>query len=124
MRTLISTQRTLTPTKRTAAIKYTSLPLSTNKPIKANKLFVNISSALILATAALASPTNAASQCKGLAVDACNQNAVCGWVEGYERKDGRSVKSFCRTSRSGISTKAAGAPTAKDVPSKAKAKAS
>ena len=40
----------------------------------------------------------AASACKGLENSACNANASCGWVNAYERKDGRSVKAFCRTS--------------------------
>jgi len=101
----------------TSAVQHTTLPSSSsayvNKSVSRNKLFVNISSALILATAALATPTHAASQCKGLAADACGQNAACGWVEGYERKDGRTVKSFCRTSRAGISTKAASKSSAK-----------
>ncbi len=53
--------------------------------------------ALGLAASLLASnPTVAASACKGLENSACNTNASCGWVEGYQRKDGRSVKSFCR----------------------------
>lgn len=42
-------------------------------------------------------PAAAASACKGLDNSTCNANAACGWVDGYERKDGRSVKSFCRT---------------------------
>lgn len=40
---------------------------------------------------------SAASQCKGLDNSACNLNAACGWINGYERKDGRVVKSFCRS---------------------------
>lgn len=39
----------------------------------------------------------AASQCKGLSDAKCGEAASCSWVEGYERKDGRKVKSFCRT---------------------------
>lgn len=44
----------------------------------------------------VASPAAAASACKGLDNSACTDNTSCGWVEGYQRKDGRSVKSFCR----------------------------
>lgn len=44
------------------------------------------------------SSATAASACKGLESSACSVNTSCGWVEGYERKDGRSVKAFCRTS--------------------------
>ena len=40
---------------------------------------------------------SAAGACKGLENEACNSNASCSWVEGYERKDGRKVKSFCRS---------------------------
>jgi len=40
---------------------------------------------------------SAASACKGLDNAACDDAAACGWVNGYERKDGRTVKSFCRT---------------------------
>ena len=40
---------------------------------------------------------SAASQCKGLDNAACGAQASCGWVDGYKRKDGRAVKSFCRT---------------------------
>ena len=40
----------------------------------------------------------AASACKGLDTKGCSSNSSCRWVEGYERKDGRQVKAFCRTS--------------------------
>tara|TARA_B110000285_G_scaffold214998_1_gene260922 strand:- start:1182 stop:1436 length:255 start_codon:yes stop_codon:yes gene_type:complete len=40
---------------------------------------------------------NAASACIGLDNAACGSAASCGWVQGYERKDGRKVSSFCRT---------------------------
>ena len=116
--------------KITSAVKYTSLPFSSNKPTsnlsgdqsRVNKVFINVSSLLILSMLALATPTNAASQCKGLNIDECNQNATCGWVEGYERKDGRTVKSFCRTSRAGISVKSENKSTAKDLLSNANIK--
>ena len=120
--------------KITSAVKYTSLPTSSNTSLsntslsktpssnissRANRLFINISSVLILSMVALATPANAASQCKGLNLDECNQNATCGWVEGYERKDGRTVKSFCRTSRAGISVKSKDKSTAKELLSNA-----
>ncbi len=55
-----------------------------------------------LLTASLAGLTHtgvvsAASACKGLENAACSSNSACNWVEGYERKDGRTVKSFCRS---------------------------
>lgn len=43
----------------------------------------------------------AASQCKGLDNSACDSNAACGWVNAYERKDGRKVNGFCRTKSKG-----------------------
>ena len=52
--------------------------------------------ASLIATAAF-SGQSYASQCKGLDNGACSAKASCSWVEGYERKDGRTVKSFCRT---------------------------
>ncbi len=51
----------------------------------------------ILLGSLLATQANAASACKGLENSACTSTAQCGWVEGYQRKDGREVKSFCRT---------------------------
>jgi len=73
-----------------------STTLSTNcsKVLSTSPGLVAISLVMLLSTAQV----NAASQCKGLENSACNQNASCGWVNGYERKDGRKVKSFCRTS--------------------------
>jgi hypothetical protein len=55
--------------------------------------------AIAIATIGLLSSTgaNAASACKGLDNSACNAKANCGWVNGYERKDGKKVNSFCRT---------------------------
>ena len=118
--------------KITSAVKYTSLPFSSNTPIatstklngssRANKLFINVASLLILSTLAMATPANAASQCKGLILEECQQIATCGWVDGYERKDGRTVKSFCRTSRAGVSVKAAKKASDKDLLSNANTK--
>ena len=53
-----------------------------------------------VAGACMSGSAFAASACKGLDNAACGANASCGWVEGYERKDGRKVKSFCRTTSS------------------------
>lgn len=59
---------------------------------------IQIASFTLLASMTLASaPVNAASQCKGLDNAACNAEAACGWVEGYQRKDGKQVSAFCRT---------------------------
>jgi len=69
---------------------------------------VNISpvpfGAALFAAALLASVTaSAASQCKGMQQDSCMASAKCIWVNGYERKDGRSVSSHCKTRAKGKS---------------------
>ena len=62
-----------------------------------SKIFrTSLMAASLLGLLLVAGPTSAASACKGLANSACSNSASCGWVEGYQRKDGRSVKSFCR----------------------------
>jgi hypothetical protein len=53
--------------------------------------------AAFLAGLVLVAPTvMAASQCKGVSQDACAASAECTWVEGYTRKDGRTVSSHCK----------------------------
>lgn len=42
-------------------------------------------------------PANAESACKGLEQAACTANAECRWQEGYTRKDGVVVSSYCRS---------------------------
>ena len=44
-------------------------------------------------------PALAASECKGLAQDACVTNENCRWMDGYTRKDGIQVSSHCRLSK-------------------------
>ncbi|MFT5135969.1 MAG: hypothetical protein ACI9XU_000906 [Arenicella sp.] len=58
-----------------------------------NTLAIAITTLGLLAS----SGVNAASACKGLDDAACGSAASCGWVNGYERKDGKKVSSFCRT---------------------------
>jgi hypothetical protein len=72
---------------------------TTNTQIKINSAFARSSLiALSLIGSLLVSvPVAAASACKGLDNSACSSKSSCGWVDGYQRKDGRSVKSFCRT---------------------------
>ena len=64
-----------------------------------NKLTFNksviASGLLVLLT--INTQAHAASACKGLDSGACDGANACSWVDGYTRKDGRSVKSFCRT---------------------------
>lgn len=45
----------------------------------------------------LSLPAAAASQCKGLSENSCAADNTCAWVDGYVRKDGRSVSSHCKT---------------------------
>ncbi|MFT5573425.1 MAG: hypothetical protein ACI9FR_002360 [Cryomorphaceae bacterium] len=65
-----------------------------------NKIKLSLLGALLSASL-FAGSASAAGQCKGLENAACTSNSACGWVDGYERKDGRKVKSFCRTSSRG-----------------------
>ena len=51
----------------------------------------------LVGSVAVSSSALAASACKGLDNSSCSNNSSCGWVDGYERKDGRKVKAFCRT---------------------------
>ena len=39
----------------------------------------------------------AESQCKGMEKQACGRNTDCAWVDGYKRKDGKQVSSYCRS---------------------------
>lgn len=39
----------------------------------------------------------AASQCKGLSEASCAADVQCLWVDGYQRKDGRSVAAHCKS---------------------------
>ncbi len=68
----------------------------------------SIIGASLIATAVFSSQA-LASSCKGLDNSACSSNASCTWVGGYERKDGRQVKAFCRAKPGGkknLATKA------------------
>ncbi len=65
---------------------------------------------------------SSASACKGLDNAACGSNSACSWVEGYQRKDGRQVKAFCRTKpsfkKSAVKKSAASAKTSAAVKTK------
>lgn len=65
--------------------------------ISIKKAIINLST-LVLAT--LISSTNFAATpaCKGQVKDACSQNNACAWVNSYKRKDGKTIKSYCRNS--------------------------
>lgn len=72
---------------------------TTNTQTKTNSAIVRSSliALSLIGSLLVSGPATAASACKGLDNSACSNNSSCGWVEGYQRKDGRSVKSFCRT---------------------------
>lgn len=57
-----------------------------------------VASALLLSFVSL---NTQASECKGLDNKVCTENAACSWVEAYQRKDGREINAFCRTSTKG-----------------------
>ena len=50
----------------------------------------------VLTAVLLASNATSAQQCSGLDEDNCIQASSCSWINSYERKDGRTVKAFCR----------------------------
>jgi len=58
--------------------------------------FVPFHAALLAAVLVVPTAAGAASPCKGLQADACSADAQCAWVNGYVRKDGRSVASHCK----------------------------
>jgi hypothetical protein len=68
-----------------------------NSPASSTIVRTSLITISLLGSLFAASPATAASACKGLQNDACTSSASCGWVETYQRKDGRTVKSFCRT---------------------------
>ncbi len=68
-----------------------------NQTAKSTILRTALIAAGLLGSMLMAGPATAASACKGLDNLECSSNQACGWVEGYVRKDGRTVKSFCRS---------------------------
>lgn len=74
------------------------MKLTTNNSTIRNSILIAVG--LLVSANAIA-----ASQCKGLDNSACDAKAFCGWVQGYERKDGIKVKSFCRTKSTGTKKK-------------------
>lgn len=78
----------------------------------------------LLASTSAHSAGKSASQCKGLENAACSANAACGWVDGYQRKDGRKVNSFCRTTARAKSSAAAKTSAAAKAKAKTQSKSS
>lgn len=74
-----------------------------SKNIVSTGFFAVLSAALLVSSQVHAADPV---QCKGLDNDACTQQESCSWVNGYERKDGRLVSSFCRTKAKSKSTSA------------------
>ena len=63
--------------------------------MKKSNIVVSFTTAVTLCMT-LASQPIYASACKGLEASNCAANSSCSWINGYTRKDGRQVKSFCR----------------------------
>lgn len=98
--------------------------ISTKKQIESNAIVLrkSIIALSLIGLIMVAAPVTAANVCKGLDTSACNKSSSCGWVEGYQRKDGRSVKSFCRTnSRAKAPLSRAKASSGAKISSRAKA---
>lgn len=76
------------------------------KSTNSNSIRTTLAIAITTLGLLASSGVNAASACKGLDSAACGSTSSCGWVNGYERKDGKKVNSFCRT-KSGKKAKAA-----------------
>ena len=51
---------------------------------------------VLVGLTSVSTTTFAASQCKGMQEQACLAKAECSWIQGYVRKDGRSVGSHCK----------------------------
>jgi hypothetical protein len=64
-----------------------------------NRLLTATLSGLLLAVPAW-QPAAAESVCKGLEKPACGKSSACRWVEGYKRKDGKTVDGYCRANGS------------------------
>lgn len=47
-------------------------------------------------TAKAATPAKPKSPCAGLAETACRAATECSWIPATKRKDGKSVKAYCR----------------------------
>jgi hypothetical protein len=75
------------------------------KTNRSNFLRVTGLAAVLAAGITMSGQVNAASLCKGLDDVACGAASSCSWVNAYERKDGRKVNGFCRTSTQGVAKK-------------------
>ena len=78
-----------------------------------------VSASLLMGLALASSPAQAASACKGLDDKACGASSSCLWVNGYQRKDGRNVSSFCRAKATARTSAKSTKPIAKSKTSSA-----
>ena len=74
-----------------------------------------VSASFMIGLVLASSPVQAVSACKGLDTKACGTATSCSWVNGYERKDGRSVSSFCRAKSSAKSSAKVAEPATKSA---------
>lgn len=87
--------------------------------MKKTNIVVSLTTAAALFATA-ASQVTFASDCKGLEANNCAAKSSCSWIDGYTRKDGRKVKSFCRAKPSSKAKTALKKPTGQSVLGKTK----
>ena len=68
-----------------------------NSFVKKTSLVTTLATVLAVGSLFFSMNSVAASECKGLKESVCDSNNSCRWVNGYLRKDGRKVNSFCRS---------------------------
>ncbi len=56
-----------------------------------------VSAIVALVMAALSLPAMSASDCKGLAEQACANNTAGTWIDSYKTSKGKAVQSYCRS---------------------------
>ena len=56
----------------------------------------SVASTCLLGLGLSLSSNLSASACKGMEESVCLDEAVCIWVNAYERSDGRTVQGYCR----------------------------
>lgn len=86
------------------------------------KLMTALLTAVLVLFSVLGSNAYAA-QCKGMKKTQCSASNNCVWVDGYKRKDGKKVKSYCRNGK-GKAKAASKKSSKKTTTSKSKSKAS
>ena len=87
--------------------------------MKKTNIVVSLTTAAALLVT-LGSQVTYASDCKGLEASNCAAKSSCSWIDGYTRKDGRKVKSFCRAKPASKAKTALKKPNGQSVLGKAK----